>query len=163
MIILKRIFYLGLFLMVSTSCSQKSTNEINVNKEISTKPTSEINFVIPTPEANTGVVFGKILNSIYDEPVTGIPYLVKNLSSGNPEIPPTISFSYQSDPRAIFNLETGDFYFKDIEPAENYVIILVDGPGSIIVIREDNSEYPLMIEVQPDESIDLGTITLQEP
>jgi len=54
------------------------------------------------------------------------------------------------------------FYFENIEPANNYALVIVYGPGNIEVVKEEDSELPLNISVQTDETLDLGIITVQE-
>jgi len=122
-----------------------------------------VTWVVPQAMDDKGVVSGKLLNLFDNNPVLGTPFLSRNLSSDDPEMPATISFSMQSDPRAVINEQTGDFYFQDIEPDDDYVIVLHYGPGKIIVVQKDGSEYPLMISVKPDETNDLGTIFVLEP
>ena len=119
-------------------------------------------FEIPTPGTNKGVVYGKFVNQ-NEMPVEGVPYLAKNLSKEDPEIPPTISLSLQYSPRAIYQEKSGEFFFQDVDPADNYVIALVYGPGEMIVVRESDTNSPLSIEVLEGSFINLSTVLVVEP
>jgi len=121
------------------------------------------NWQIPEPNETTGVVFGVILDSQTNQPITGTPFLSKNISYNQPDLPPTIAFSYQYDPRAIVNVTTGEFYFSDVEPAENYVITILYGPGNSYIVREQDSEHPLGIKIEAGQLLDLGKILVEEP
>ena len=69
----------------------------------------------------------------------------------------------QSDIRGIVNTETGEFYFKDVPPADNYVIVILDGPGNLYVVRLPNSEAPLEISIEAGRELDLGEILVEAP
>ncbi len=125
-------------------------------------PSSE-QWVVPNAGRSSGVIYGELINATSKKPVGGIPFLSRNLSGSDPELPATISFSYQFDPRAEVNYQTGEIYFNEVEPGENYVIMLYYGPGKSYVIRDEDGEYPLMISVNSGESVNLGTIFVPEP
>jgi hypothetical protein len=118
---------------------------------------------LPTPEPGKSLIYGQALNAETNQPVGGSIFLAENLTASKPELPATISFSFQSNPSAVYNDDTGNFYFNDITPGSNYVLIIHYGPGGMIVLKEDNSEVPLVIEVEADQILDLGTITISEP
>lgn len=150
---MKRVFLI-LFLLFSnsvfSSCSGSKT--IDVKKKLE----------IPQTKEGAGIVYGYLLNATNRNPVKGTPFLARNLSSKDPENPATISFSLQSDPRAVYNEETGEFYFEDIEPGDNYVIILHYGPGNIFVVQGEGTNYPLTIEVESGKASDIGMILVPE-
>jgi hypothetical protein len=141
-------------ILTITSCTTSSTEEEKMDVEI------EISY--PTPASGKAVIIGYLLNSSTNKPAKGVPFLAHTLESDNPDLPQTISFSNQNDPGAIYDEENGFFYFENIEPGDNYVIVLVFGPGNIKVVKELNSELPLNISVKADETLDLGTINIQE-
>lgn len=142
---------LFILLLISLGCSTSTNVE------------TESNWIVPTPNVGKGVVYGQLLNALSGKPVGGMPFLAKNLSYKDLDMPATISFSLQYDPRAIYDKKTGSFYFQGIEPAENYVIVLSYGPGDIYTVRDEGQNYPIMIDVKMDQSIDLGTIPVKEP
>jgi hypothetical protein len=150
-------FYLFLIIIIIftiSACDTLPTEKAIIEDEI------VVNF--PAPASGKAVIIGYLLNSDSNEPVKGVPFLAHTLESDNPDLPQTISFSNQNDPGAIYDEENGFFYFENIEPGDNYVIVLVFGPGNIEVVKELNSELPLNISVKADETLDLGTITFQE-
>jgi hypothetical protein len=141
-----------LILAILTGCS-----------EVENASDLQVSLTIPTALEDSGIIHGVLLNSNAKDPVKGTLYLSRNLSAGSPNIPPTISFSLQSDPRAKYNSLTGEFFFQDIIPGDSYVFVLHYGPGKILVVREDFSGYPIMIDVEAGKSTDLGTIFVTEP
>ena len=145
------IVLLIVFLLMVVSCAQNQVEE------------TEDDWVIPKAGETTGIVQGVLLNVSTDKPVRGILYLSRNLSYKDLDMPATISFSLQSDPRGTLNDQTGEFYFKDIEPGENYVIVLHYGPGSFIILQDKTTEYPIMVEVDAGKVNDLGTFDVDEP
>lgn len=117
---------------------------------------------IPAPTENTAVVYGE-LHSSTDEPVGDMLFLSENLSYDNPELPPTISFSYQYSPRAIVDTARGYFYFENVEPAENYVLTVLSGSGEFIFVIEADGEMPLLVSVEAGDSVDLGSLLVEMP
>jgi hypothetical protein len=118
--------------------------------------------IIPTPDNLTGVLFG-ILRSDNGEPIQDGIFLSRNISYENPDVPPTISFSFQNSPRAIVDPTDGFFYFSKIEPAENYVLTILNGPSEVIVVEDDAGGLPITISIQAGETIDLGFLTVELP
>lgn len=115
----------------------------------------------PIPEAdnNSGVIYGYLFDN-NNQPIMDTIYLSQDIAHDNPELPPTISFSLQSDPRGNINVESGFFYFDDVAPADNYVITIFIGAGQPYTVRGENPEMPLFIEVSAGERINLGEIVV---
>lgn len=142
--------------LLMTSCSTQP----NI---IPTSTISSFSFDIPTPENGKAVITGSLLNSKTNEPISGVPYLARALNTDNPDIPITISFSYQNDPGAKYDNKTGDFIFENIEPRDNYVIFIVFGPGNTEVVKNSETELPIIISVSSGEFLDLGEVKISEP
>ena len=119
-------------------------------------------WIIPTPSQNAAVVFGT-MRYVDESKISGSIFLAKNLSYENPNLPPTISFSYQNSPRGRLDKASGNFYFEDLDPADNYVILIMINPNESIIVIEEGSDYPFMINVIAGDSIDLGLISVQTP
>ena len=149
----KVIFSILLILMLigATGCENVTTPEV---------AKTEPDVSIPTPSSGKAVIYGYLFDQETGAPVTGIPFLARALISENPDVPITVSFSNQNDPGADYNAETGYFLFEDIEPADNYVLLIVFGPGNRQVVREPGSEKPLIISIDEDESLNLGSLDL---
>ncbi len=128
-----------------------------------TEEDEKYSFEIPTPTTGKCILIGKLVNATTNEPVGGNPFLARNLSLEDPEMPPTISVSPQNDPSGAYDMETGDFLFTDIEPADNYVIMIIYGPGRSYVVREEGSETPLIINIEAGQTLDLEVIHVREP
>lgn len=115
---------------------------------------------IPEPGDDYGVVHG-ILTDSTGAPIEESIFLSQDITFENPELPPTISFSYQSDPRGFINPETGFFYFDQVEPGENYVIaIFTGGMGDLSFVLEKNGNMPLHIKVHAGKVVDLGELVV---
>lgn len=129
------------------------------------RPFEEADDKVPSMviEPGKSLIFGNILNAATNKPVNGSIVLSRNLTYDQIDLPPTISFSLQSDPNAEYDLVTGEFAFRDIEPGEDYVLVVHYGPGNILVVLEESSDYPLQIEAKADQALDLGTIKVNEP
>lgn len=149
------LIYLLLACLLLAGCSQFPATQAN---------TPEIpQWEVPRPAEGTGLIQGIMKGRDGNIRVGGSPFLSKNLTAGQKDIPPTISFSMQSDIRGIVNPETGEFYFKDVPPADNYVIVILDGPGDLYVVRLTNSEAPLEISIQAGRELDLGEVLVEAP
>lgn len=153
--ILQLFFILSLVLIMS--CSSRE-------EPITDEPLENIteDIPIPTPNSQSGVIYGILISQNGDIIQDGI-FLSQNIAYGNPEIPPTVSFSYQNSPRAMVNPDSGYFYFAEITPAENYVLVVLVGPGELMVVKDADGETPLQISINAGESIDLGSITVDLP
>jgi len=117
---------------------------------------------LPAPEPDKATVFGTLINKVNKEPVSGSPFLGSALTTNNPELPITVSFSLQKDPGAVFDVNTGYFYFENIEPGSKYVLVLVYGPGNFLTVEDPLTQLPLIISVNAGETIDLGTLMVTE-
>jgi hypothetical protein len=118
-------------------------------------------WVVPKPDAATGVVTGRLVGTDGKIDINGTPFLSENLTAGQSDIPPTISFSITKDPRAMVNMATGEFYFSNLTPADFYVITILFGPGEMYIVREKNSDNPLSIIVEAGKTLDLGDVIVK--
>jgi hypothetical protein len=144
------IFLIGM--VVLSSCNQ-TTTPANGDQSSSWK--------VPEPDATTGVVMGRLVGTGGKVEISGTPFLSENLTAGQSDIPPTISFSISKDPRAMVNETTGEFYFSNITPEDYYVITILFGPGEMYIVREKNSEDPLSIVVEAGKTLDLGDVIVK--
>ena len=154
---MKKAFFLSvlLILVMLASCAPSET-------PVSTDESFADDWSIPTPTGNTAVIFGKI-QSTTNEPVGDMIFLSENIAYDRPDLPSTISFSFQNSPRAIVDVERGYFYFESVDPALNYVITVLSGPGEFIYVTEEDGETPKMIAVEAGESLDLGQLFIEIP
>lgn len=149
---IKQIFFLVSFcLVILSGCNAKTTQ------------TFEPKLTIPAPAEGKSVVYGRALNSKTSEPLKGTLFLARNLTYDQEGIPPTVSFSTQSDPSAVYDPETGEFYFKDIEPGLNYVIVLHNGPNDFSVVQDPETNTLLSVTIEEGQVINIGTLSLDEP
>lgn len=114
--------------------------------------------VIPTPEAETGVVVGQLLTpGPGGEPYYGTLYLARTISSDTEGMPPIIAFSESEDPVSIQD-KTGRFLFTAVLPGE-YALALWSPVSSTILQKPDSEEY-LVFAVRAGEVTDLGIIAI---
>ena len=121
--------------------------------------TKDIEIDIPDPSPGFGVVTGRLLRLSADsEPYIADLYLGVAIPADQSEFDPIISFSQESDPKAIQNLISGEFLFTNISPG-TYALVIWTPIGSNI-IQEPGSDKFLLIEVMDGELLDLGTIEI---
>ena len=151
---MKRIFYKTLIftaaILVLSACSQ---NKI---------PSGNYQLDIPSPSAETAVVYGRLIVKSTGEPTLGVPYLAHLLTDEDSTLPPTVSFSYSNTKSATIDSETGEFYFTDLSPDQQYAIILIYGPGNTQIITDEDGVNPLIIKVNAGDMIDLGNLFIEE-
>jgi len=115
---------------------------------------------IPIPGDTTGVVYGYLFSQ-ENKPINESIFLSRDIAYDQTELPVTISFSMQSDPRGILDSESGFFYFDDIQPGDNYVITIFAGSGKPIYVMEDNDDIPLVFSVEAGETLNLGELFVE--
>jgi hypothetical protein len=138
----------GLFLL--TAC-----NQTNASTDGATE------WIVPKPKAGSGVLTGRMVGPDMKVDLNGIPFLSKLVTPGAIDVPPTVAFSVTYDPRGIVNMETGEFYFSDVVPGDNYVLAILSGFSELYVVREKNSENALILTVIAGETIDLGDVIVK--
>lgn len=112
---------------------------------------------IPTPSQNGGVVTGKLVHMSSDsEPYIADLYLGLAIPADQPDFDPIISFSQETDAKAIQNPSSGEFVFPNISPGIYALVIWT--PINSNVIREPGGEKFMLIEVVTGETLNLGTI-----
>jgi hypothetical protein len=139
-----RLVLLALSVILITGCA---VQEEQANK-----------LVVPTPETNSGVVSGRLIVPNEETAVPQNIFLSKNLTEGRTDVPPVISFSYQSNPRGVIN-EDGYFYFSQV-PAGTYVITIWTPPNQTQFITDTTGEDYLWVVVKVGETNDLGDIQI---
>jgi hypothetical protein len=129
---------------------------------ISETPTSSYfvdRFEIPQPGENTGVIIGKLVEAGTSEPYLGAQIVLGPVSySDNPEFPPLVGFSLESDPIAI-QATDGSFLFDDVAPG-NYGLVLFT-PLSQALVSKPGSDDTLIFEVNANQVVDLGELLIR--
>ncbi len=90
--------------------------------------------------------------------VGGDLYLGAFLPGSKADAPPMVAFSTDSDPKAVVYQTDGQFAFTDIAPG-TYTLIVWNPNTSFVVERPGQGAVKVVIE--PDKTIDLGTLTIQ--
>ena len=146
-ILIQAIVFLILF---CSSCSNTMSNGEPIDANL------------PIPEPGKAMIYGVLLDEVNKKPISGNPFLGNALTTNNPELPITVSFSLQNDPGAVYDIDSGFFYFDNIEPGSMYVIVLVYGPGNLVVVEDPSTQLPLIISINAGDILDLGTIYIKE-
>jgi hypothetical protein len=114
---------------------------------------------VPTPVSGKAVVTGQLLiGGEGGDPYMATLYLASTIPASTPEYPPLISFSEESDLRAVQDVDTGRFLFTDVTPGQ-YAIIVWTPLGGNPLLNEDGST--VMLTVSSGEVKDLGIIPIQ--
>lgn len=112
--------------------------------------------VIPTPSADTGVVYGKMISEETGKAPQANIFLSKNITADDPDVPAMLSFSYQTNPRAQID-EEGNFKFIDVPPGM-YAITLWTPPNDAYFIPAEDGQDYLWVYVEAGASLDMGEI-----
>lgn len=125
-------------------------------------PSSEYveDLIIPTPETDSAVVLGQLI-----EQSTNKPYLAPGLYLGSllnkdntdSKVPSVISISTQEDPKAI-QAKNGSFLFSDIPPGKYTLVIWT--PMSLSVVKDLETSQDILFDVESGETLDLGIILI---
>lgn len=125
----------------------------------------EITTVIPTPQPDRAVVYGKLVNAETQEVLT-----VDN-AAAHMYLSPTI---YSDDGRmrvAVLDTnvspyahpnEEGVFVFEDVVPGE-YAVAVVTPMNQVAARSAEDIEKDLVITLEPGETRDLGTLYTRYP
>lgn len=124
----------------------------------SAKPDQTPKIVIPTPGPDTGVVTGRMTSPNKEVPIPTNIYLSKNITEGRKDVPPVISFSYQSNPRGVIN-EDGNFYFYEV-PAGTYAITIWTPPNQTKFVTNESEQDYLWVVVEAGKVTELGDIKI---
>lgn len=154
------VFLLALIITIIslTACSIDKTNLSQTTETI--VPTSVKSFptkTISTPAEGLGIVCGYMINEKTNLPPEAALFLSINIAAGREDVPATMSFSYQTSPRAEM-AEDGYFCFDDVEPGV-YALTLWSPPDEVIFVEDEVGQDYLWVEVQPDSVIDLGHLS----
>jgi hypothetical protein len=144
----KLFILLGIVILIFSACSPIKGEE---NKHIIT-PTMGI----PTPNATTGVVYGKITSDKTGSSPEASLFLSKNITADQPDLPAMLSFSYQTSPRAQID-EFGNFYFANV-PEGIYAITLWTPPNDTFFVPDEDGQDYLWVNVIAGGLIDVGNI-----
>ena len=111
---------------------------------------------IPTPNAITGVVYGKIISNKTGSVPEANLFLAKNITADQPNLPAMLSFSYQTSPRANVD-EYGNFCFANV-PEGIYAITLWTPPNDTFFVPDEDEQDYLWVNVKAGSSIDMGEL-----
>jgi hypothetical protein len=121
----------------------------------SSSQTPQVDYIVPEPSDDKGVVLGQLINSYTDMP---LPFQSVYLGKKIPLTPgPGYSYTLQerSSPHTVTN-EDGKFALGDVAPGT--YIIMIFHPFATSVIMEPNSDRELEIVVSAGKVLDLGEI-----
>jgi hypothetical protein len=120
--------------------------------------TSPLPVEVPSPAPGQSTVKGQLL-SIDHKPVTGVLYLARAVQSNQPNYPPLIALSENTDPKAEVNDKTGSFAFSNVAPG-SYALMLWGPLGSSILSRADSGDL-ILVEPKANETVDLGVVVVK--
>ena len=114
---------------------------------------------IPTPSPDTGIVLGTLLQlGNNKDPYIAELFLGRAIDAQQPGYEPMIGFSRETDPGAVQNQNTGEFYFLEV-PSGKYALIAWSPLTSFIFKNETSGEF-LILEVEPGKVLDLGELRM---
>lgn len=124
-----------------------------------TRPTDTA-LVIPSPDANTGVVVGELVSTNDGSPLNNkLVYLGKKMYL-TPGPGYTYGIQENSSPQA-WSSESGKFVISNIPPGQ-YILMLFT-PHSATVVMQPNSDRELDVNVEAGKILDLGRLEAVPP
>jgi hypothetical protein len=114
--------------------------------------------VIPPPGDETGVVTGRLVIAESDDPYYATLYLAGTIAPSDPDYPPLIGFSEQTDPKAVQD-ENGVFLFVDVPPGE-YALLIWSPVGNVVIEDPEIDDY-MLFNVEAGEVLDLEIIYIE--
>jgi hypothetical protein len=133
--------------------AQTTPEQVNTGENFVT------NLVIPTPNEGKAVITGQLLiGGEGGEPYIATLYLGPTVAPSTPTYPPMISFSEDTDLRAIQDVDTGRFVFTDVAPGQYAIILWTPYGGNPLV---DENEATVMFSVSAGEVKDLGILPIK--
>jgi hypothetical protein len=114
---------------------------------------------VPTPSSGKAVVFGEV-NTTGDTSGLNISnlFLTPLTSAGNTEDLSAVTYVEGTDPSATLDNGTGQFIFADVNPGQYALMIWTSMKAYPL---GDNLGKTIIFTVGPDETKDLGVITVQ--
>jgi hypothetical protein len=114
----------------------------------------------PAPQAGTGAVIGRLVAESADGSgyVGGDLYLARLVSASDPNQPPLVAFTQESDPKAVVYKADGTFAFTDIAPGK-YALVVWNPTTSFVV--ESQAGDLTLVSVDADKITDVGNIVIR--
>lgn len=113
----------------------------------------------PKPAPGTGVIIGVIKVEHTNQPMAGVElYLARHIGA-TPDTP-MYSMEPGSAPRAIVG-DNGQFMFKDVPPGRYAIVVW--NPMNSFLARDPATGRELVIDVQPDQVYNVGTLFEPHP
>lgn len=122
-------------------------------------PAISLTAALPSPPSGLATVGGVILdNSTKRPPLEGTVYLasIQEMDNGNP----VVVLDKDMDPFAI-PMDNGQFIFSEVHP-NKYGFVLYT-PDFSFLIDDPKTGESLMVDILPDQVLDLGTIEVSIP
>lgn len=114
---------------------------------------------VPQPAPGTGIIVGVIKIEHTDQPMTGVElYLARHIGS-TPDTP-MYSLEPDSAPRATV-ADNGQFIFKNVPPGRYAIVVW--NPFNSFMVRNPATGLELVIDVQPDQVYNVGTLFEPHP
>ena len=114
--------------------------------------------VVPAPSSGRAVVIGQLVNAQDNSPLLTTLYLSIAETKDDPNLPPKVHFSADSDPMAVQDIDTGQFMFSEVAPGK-YAIVVLTASESFFL--KDSAGNTLVIDVQADETKDVGVFAIE--
>ena len=112
--------------------------------------------VVPTPTSGKSVITGILLESgESSKPFITSIYLSTASPSETAGGQPTVNYSEQTDPIAVQDIKTGQFFFSDVVPGQ-YALVIWSQNGGIPL--KDESGNTILVDVSSEELKDVGNI-----
>lgn len=117
--------------------------------------------IIPAATESAGVVHGRIVREVGDAPILGgVELYLAEIIPSDTEVMRVAGLDTNEAPKATLSI-TGEFVFADVPPGE-YAIALVT-PVSQMLITDKENGRDLLVTVEANSTVDLGTLPVNVP
>ncbi|MEM4234887.1 MAG: carboxypeptidase-like regulatory domain-containing protein [Candidatus Methanomethylicaceae archaeon] len=147
----------GIILTSLVSCKENSTPSLTPSI-LPTQP-RESYTPIPKPEMGTSIILGVLKVEHTNQPMSGVELFLAN-HIGSTTDTPLYNLEPDSAPHAIVD-SRGQFVFKNVKPGRYTIVVW--NPFNSFLLRDPQTGFEFVIEVQPDQVYNIGTFYEPHP
>lgn len=125
-------------------------------------PEPSTSIVFPTSQPGLATIVGTLSRRGSNEGFQGMElYLSEMIETSDPDAA-VVGVNESSDPKAMLDVNSGDFAFYDVPPGR-YALAITRPLLVPILVNDPGENRTLVVTPEPDETIDLGTLSVTIP
>ncbi len=157
MMVRYKVFVLGLLLILGLLVACKPGSQVsplNSPLQPTPTPTEKISYALPRPAQGKAVIGGVMMVENTETPMMSVELYLANHIGSTPDTP-IYTLDPSSAPRAMTDNE-GRFVFKDVPPGRYAIVVW--NPFNSFLARNPQTGLEVIIDAQPDQVYDVGTL-----